>query len=174
MQPPPSRGADAWPRLLWPRGMHQAGALTGVALGLVENTAREFGVGRFMSPCLEQNNCTARRCLAGCTNEAASGHGSRAAQGQGPIGMHDSGDDASLQGGARPCTAGPIKYGSQSPPSSSSSSLFVLGSISACACCSASSVCHSTHSLSIPFFRSLESLHSPSGSAYSICLSLDL
>ena len=149
-----------------------AGALTGAAIGLAESTVREFGAGRFMSPCLEQVNSTAWQCLARCTNEAGSDHGSQAAQG--PIGTHDSGDDASLRGSATPCTAGPIKDGSQSCPWSSSSSLSGLGSISAFACCAASPVCHSAHSLSISAFLSLESRHSPSGSAYSICLSLDL
>ena len=38
--------------------------------------------------------------------------------GRGPMGAPDSGDNASLRGGAPPCTAGPINDGSQSRPES--------------------------------------------------------
>jgi len=61
------------------------------------NTAREFGARRFMSQCSVQVNSAARPCCAGCANETTSGRRSVVAWAWGPIGVHNSGDDALLQ-----------------------------------------------------------------------------
>ena len=106
------------------------------ALGQSPEHGPEFSARRFISRCSEQDDSTARRWLARCKIRPLPGVAAGSRRGQGPMGVHDSGDDASLWVVSPPCTAGPIKDRSRGCPSSSSSSLSGLGSISACTCCS--------------------------------------
>ena len=107
-----------------------------------------------MSRCSVQDNSTARSCLAGCTNETTSGHRGRAARSRGPMGVHDSGDNASLWVVSPPYTTGLTKGGSRSRSRSHLASLSGFAFV----CCSACLTCG--RCLLTPPYLSAGSAHS--------------
>ena len=76
------------------------------------------GARRFISRGSERDDSAARTCLAGCKVRPLPAMTVGSSGVRGPKGAPDSGDDASLRGGAPPCTAGTIKDGSRSCPES--------------------------------------------------------
>ena len=78
------------------------------------STVREFGARRFISQDSERDYFIAWTCLAGCKIMRLPAIAAGPSGGRGTMGAADSDDNASLRGGALPCTAGSIKDGSRS------------------------------------------------------------
>ena len=85
---------------------------TSAALG----QSLKFGARRFISRGSERDDSAGRTCLARCKVRPLPAMTVGSCGGWGPMGVLDSGDDASLQGDAPPCTAGSIKDVSRSCP----------------------------------------------------------